>query len=202
MEVSPKRFGCPTSCGGLDPAQPLDDGQADLVIITIRQEVFEANEVGSLPPPHNSYQCAHEYRFEELREAGGQDRVRSAVDLLDLGRTFMNGLSEADRQSCPYHEANWRAIADESVRIIKELGQTTRRRYARSAKESALSTGDRSWLISLFEDPVDISGRESYTNGQHRGFALRFSGAERAAVVVGEIELGTYPDVWEYQGDG
>jgi len=83
--------------------------------ITIRQDVFEAVDVGSLPPPHNPYQCAHGSRFEELRVADGKGRVRSFVDLLAVGRTFMNGLSKADRESCRYHVANWRAIGDESV---------------------------------------------------------------------------------------
>jgi hypothetical protein len=107
-----------------------------------------------------------DWQSPALREASRADRVTSAAGQLALGRTFVDGLSEADRESCRYHQANSRAIADESVRILEELGQTTTRLYTRAAAESALSSGDRPWLISLFDNPVGISGTEGYTNGQ------------------------------------
>jgi hypothetical protein len=56
------------------------------------------------------------------------------------------------------------------------------------------------WLESLFRDPVFIGGG-SYTNGQHRGCALRFSGAERAAVVVGYEFLDEFSTDWQYEGE-
>ena len=60
---------------------------------------------------------------------------------------------------------------------------------------------ERGWLCSLFDDPVFIGGG-SYTNGQHRGCALRFSGAERAAINTRDESLGMVCDDWVYGGDG
>jgi hypothetical protein len=64
-----------------------------------------------------------------------------------------------------------------------------------------LPTGDLRWLLSLFDNPINIEGG-SYANGQHRGCALRFSGAERAAVVTGSEVLGHVCTDWTYLGDG
>jgi hypothetical protein len=49
---------------------------------------------------------------------------------------------------------------------------------------------DRWWLVSLFADPIVLSEKRDHNvNRQHRGCGLRFSGAERAAVVVDTFRL-------------
>jgi hypothetical protein len=40
-----------------------------------------------------------------------------------IGRAFTDTITADDTGSCYYHNADWKAIADESVRIITELGQ-------------------------------------------------------------------------------
>jgi hypothetical protein len=160
--------------------------------------VFSAVEVGELPPPHNPGSCAHSARFKDLEE---RVRAEGVNDELAAGRLFLGTLTPDDRARCRYHEADWAAIADESVRIVEELGARDQDDYLEAAERSALRDDDRGWLESLFFDPVDIAGG-SYTNGQHRGCALRFSGAAKATVVTGDEFVETVVDDWTYQGGG
>ncbi len=165
------------------------------------RDVFAAVPVASLPPPHNPSDCAHFGRFERILKSVpelGQDVFARE---LEAGRRFLETLQPDDRRACSYHRGNWRAIADESVAIITSLGvQDTIEPYEREA-EKRLRGRDQNWLRSLFSDPIVIDGH-SYTNGQHRGCALRFSGAERAAVVVDSEETAAYTCPWTYLGDG
>lgn len=65
----------------------------------------------------------------------------------------------------------------------EQIGKADREKYLQEVERSGLRKRDRRWLDSLFRDPVSI-GDGSFTNGQHRGCALRFSGARKAAVVT------------------
>lgn len=160
--------------------------------------VFSVVDVADLPAPHSPSSCEHSDRFENIAE-----RVRTeGVDhQLAAGRLFLETITPEDCARCSYHDGDWAAIADESVRIVEELGISGQNEYLEAAKRSTLGEDDRSWLESLFFDPVDIAGG-SYTNGQHRGCALRFSGAARAAVVIGAEFVETVDDDWAYEGGG
>lgn len=167
----------------------------------IFRDVFQAVPVTSLPPPHNPSDCAHADRFQQILKTMPNTRQNVLARDLEAGRLFLESLQPNDRKACDYHRGNWRAIADESVAIITSLGvQDTSEPYQLEANKR-LKGRDRNWLWSLFNDPIVINGR-SYTNGQHRGCALRFSGAERAAVVVDTEETGQFTYPWTYQGDG
>lgn len=169
----------------------------------IFEQQWEALPVAELPFPHNPSSCAHIGRFQELdrqlvREVADRDERR-----VEIGRRFIESLTATDRQRCRFHQADWRGIADASVRILSECGGDAPRETIRRAVSSArLGAPDQRWLSSLFVDPVVVTGGSSYTNGQHRGCALRFSGADRAAVVVGYRETDETEAVWEYRGDG
>jgi hypothetical protein len=164
------------------------------------RERFEPLDVGALPPPHNPSRCAFHLRFLEVaRNTPDAERLWDAARL--AGAAFIRSLTPADRLRCPYHGANWRRIADESVRIIEALGPRDSAEYARAAARSRLPTRERDWLIRLFEDPVFVT-ESAFTNGQHRGCALRFSGAARAAIVTGYDRLGTICTDWTYTGGG
>lgn len=166
------------------------------------QRRFEPVPVESLPPPHNPSSCAHIARFEEFYALLERSPGDSPADAdMAVGLRFLDSLTPEDRDACPRHSANWKAIADESVRILNALGDRVSGGYMKEVKRSSLSEGDRQWLGSLFWDPIDI-GAGGYTNGQHRGCALRFSGAERAVVVIGHESLGTVCVDWKYQGRG
>ncbi len=124
-------------------------------------------------------------------------------DKLDVGRRFLASLTADERAQCRYHKADWRAIADASAGIVDRLSGSRNADYAEAAHKVKLPERDRRWLLSLFVMPIDLSdGRDSYVNGQHRGCALRFSGAERAAVVVGAVTTQHDDADWIYLGDG
>jgi hypothetical protein len=162
--------------------------------------VFSSLNVRDLPPPHNPHKCLWFDRFEaierRLQEEAIDRRLRGVTDdetdhdrALAAGREFLATLSAQDRSGCRrYHAADWRAIADESVRIIEELGGSQEfETYSSAARRSRIRQPERSWLVDLFCDPIYVIG-DRYEEGQHRGCAVRFSGAERVAAVVEEWE--------------
>ena len=162
------------------------------------RRVFGVVDVADLPPPHNPSSCEHSDRFESIEE---RLQAKGVCDELAAGRLFLDTITPDDCASCRYHDGDWAAIADESVRIVEKLGVRHQDEYLEAAAQSRLGEDDRGWLESLFFDPVDIAGG-SYTNGQHRGCALRFSGASRAAVVTGDEFVETVEDAWTYEGGG
>lgn len=169
---------------------------------TIYREIFEAVDVKDLPSFINPFRCRHSDRYERMADAVRRPYGSlSFHEELRIGREFTAALTAEDAAACHFHQANWRAIADESVRIITELGPQGAKTYERAANQSHLRGPDRRWLESLFYDPININ-QECYTNGQHRGCALRFSGAARGAVVVGSESLGQRCTDWHYFGDG
>lgn len=189
---------------------PIPDHQQLLTLVgalggrvrePIYRRVFKPVDVTSLPPPHNPSSCAYADRFQRIVAALPRTRQTSLSHSLKAGRTFLESLEASDVESCAYHHGNWKAIADESVNIIKALGtQDTVDPYLGEAKKR-LSGRDRTWLESLFYNPIVVTGG-TYTNGQHRGCALRFSGADRAAIVVGDEPTGKFEYPWTYRGDG
>lgn len=155
--------------------------------------IYKAVPVEEIPVPHNPSGCAHYERFRMLGSDGKEGE--------SVGRRFLETLTEADRGKCRFHEADWRWIAEQSVRIITELGHVESGKYVDAVDRIKRRRKDRSWLRSLFFDPIVIAGG-SFSNGQHRACALRFSGASHAAMVIGDDERGAEEEVWVYQGDG
>lgn len=165
------------------------------------QPVFEALEVSALPPPHGLYKCPlyDQFRREELDAEDSDSETHE--ESIEVGGKFVTSLSVDRVRSCPWHRAEWKAIADESVQIIQSLGRRDPEAYEAVATTKLLPKIEMRWLASLFRDPIDIRGG-GYTNGQHRACALRFSGAERAAIMVDEESLGEISADWVYLGDG
>jgi hypothetical protein len=93
----------------------------------IVQPGFEALPVSQLPPPHSMHKCFYEPRFKEIQKEVQAERPD--MDWMDqdleAGRRFVTGLRAEELPSCDYHQADWKAIADESVRILEEIGPPT-----------------------------------------------------------------------------
>ena len=172
----------------------------------VKRYIFQAVLVTDLPPPHNPYRCGNRVRFENLRRAKRPSDHRGEQE---VGRQFITSLTMDEVSACYYHRADWATIANESARVVESVGRLKPKYdYLAEARRGFLSgqeerTGsDLKWLVSLFESPVIIAGG-SYTDGQHRGCALRFSGAPRAAVVTGSERVALPPpNDWQYEGDG
>lgn len=162
--------------------------------------VFEAIAVDELPPPHLPFKCALAERFEVIKaERGDED-----TDLADAVRPeeqFLASLTADDRASCEFHAADWRSIADEGVRILETSTSADQDELVALARSCRLPSVERRWLVSLFDQPVVVH-ENSFGDGQHRGCALRFSGARQAVVVRRFRTFRVEPGVWIYGGDG
>jgi hypothetical protein len=163
--------------------------------------IFDSLPVADLPFPHLPSRCEHYERFGAILEGVPESEEGGARDL-EAGRRFLESLTPVDLAGCRYHKANWEAIADESVRVLNQVGDRANvDDYISSAQGSKLASREKGWLISLFDDPILVGGG-SYTNGQHRGCALRFSGSERAAIHIDDESLGEMCADWTYGGGG
>ena len=171
------------------------------VQVELFNHVFEATRVSDLPFPHNPGACQHAARFHtayaQLPES--EDWMKRS---LEAGRSFYSTLTREDRAACRYHQADWRPIAEESIRILNQCGKSADiETYLAAISQSSLDERENRWLESLFCDPIFVSDG-TYTNGQHRGCAVRFSGAELIAVHVRDESLGLVSGDWTYCGGG
>ena len=116
--------------------------------------IFEAVPVSDLPPPHNVFKCAHADRFQEFIDAHEQRGEDSDDASERAGRALLKSLTTADRGACRFHNARWKAIAEESVRILDTLGNVDSELYVREANRAWLNKADRHWLESLFAVPL------------------------------------------------
>jgi hypothetical protein len=162
---------------------------------TVNELIFSVMRVAELPPPHRPSGCARYDRLRSMEADAGEEAAPQEV-----GARFIGSLTPADRASCRFHADDWQSVADESVRILGATVSGGRDEMAQRARQAALGTAERRWLLSLFDSPVDVRGG-GYTDGQHRGCALRFSGAKAAAVVTGYRTTKVEPMVWVYGGD-
>jgi len=131
-----------------------------------------------LPFPHHPFRCPHAQRFADL--AGTYDEAPPTV----VGAHWYLTLSAEDFEECPFHQADWLAVAEASVAILEALpAEASNEEVIDSCAESALAGEEMRWLRSLFSEPIVwIPGEQELTNGQHRTCALRAAGAERCVV--------------------
>ncbi|HEX6204368.1 MAG TPA: hypothetical protein VFZ29_00990 [Solirubrobacterales bacterium] len=138
--------------------------------------------VADLPWPHNPSECASKPRFDDLAELYGSSHRHCTA----VGAHWSYTLEETDYQVCPYHQADWKRIADVSVEIFEGLTEDAELDVVFEAVDRILgNTAEGAWCRSLFSDPIVWSpGQDSVTNGQHRSCALRASGAPFCVVDV------------------
>lgn len=166
----------------------------------IQEPVFETIAVEELPPPHLPFKCALADRFETMKAQSGAANDDQA-DAAALGQRFLASLTPEDRATCAFHAADWRSIADESVRILERSPSANENKLVGLASSCLLPQPERRWLVSLFDQPLLVH-EGSFGDGQHRGCALRFSGASRAVAVRRFATVQVAPRVWVYTGDG
>jgi hypothetical protein len=165
----------PSGEAGLYPQLVTDPGERALLFHGV--EGIRAVPVSALPWPHRLSRCAHAGRVGDIArtypDADGADQVAHA-ELFTL-------LTPADMAACPYHQANWAAIAAAAVQLASEDSQQAAR--TRAQTWPGLSESDRKGLASLFREPVRWDdGDNLLTNGQHRLCALRAAGAAACPV--------------------
>lgn len=164
----------------------------------MKSDGWEVVDIASLPPPHLPFKCGHNERFQKMV---GSERTIEAH--LRVGERFLESLTDADRRQCPYHQADWAAIADASAQIVELNRHGDADDFIARAKRLRLRVRDKRCLVDLFDEPIVLrDNRSKYVNGQHRGCALRFSGAARVAVVIEGAISNEDAAAWVYLGDG
>jgi hypothetical protein len=166
----------------------------------LHEPVFEAVRVEDLPSPHLPSRCALADRFRAMK-ATQRDEGGGLADAALVGARFLESLTADDRATCPFHAADWLSIAAESVRMVDSSPSADQDGLVAKAEASGLPPVERRWLASLFRAPVVVY-EDGFGDGQHRGCALRFSGASRAVVVREFKTTRVEPRVWIYAGDG
>ncbi len=155
-------------------------------------------DVADMPPPKNPFRCVHHKRFQAFVKAYPprlDDRYgREARD------AFYATLTAGDYMKCKrYHSGDWRAVCSEAVRIVEALGDLPPMDALDAAIDSAnLTKNDLRWLRSIFGDLMGWVD-DDWSNGQHRGCAIRASGAE-PNVVAEDGPLSGPPTTWEMKG--
>jgi hypothetical protein len=141
---------------------------------------FRLIPIAHLPWPHEPFRCVHAARFTELET---QDREAGQTESRVTGQRFLSGLTQDDRQRCYFHQADWLAIATAAETIFGVTGERPDDdRVLTLVASCGLPRLEQVWLESLFSDAIVVSSTGWYINGQHRGCALRFSGARNALV--------------------
>jgi hypothetical protein len=138
---------------------------------------FKVIPVATLPLPRNLFRCMHADRFMSLLEAHEHDPQAAASE-------FFAVTSHGEMAECKYHDANWKVVCDLAVEIIEFLGSTPSDDDLEAAVDGADLPGPEAWALHslLGADGLSVS-QTGYGNGQHRGCAVRFSGATRVVVV-------------------
>jgi hypothetical protein len=164
----------------LPPEEPERNPIDELVVIAVAE----------LPFPHNPSECRWKERFEQLRDLyPAEDREGQVV-----GAHWSATLDPEHPAACPYHDAEWRRIADTGVEILRGLPAEATVDDAVEAVSAMLGdTPEAEWCRTLFVRPIACHREPpGLSDGQHRSCAVRMSGAE-LCVVAGEGWHGTRP---------
>lgn len=150
----------------------------------------------SLPPPDDPFRCdlhSEFLAFVAQHESFGRSRAEASA-------MFFDSLSADDYGRCRRHTGDWAKIAATAVSIVQNLGPFADMDAISAAAEGYdLEPAERKWLHSLFADPMWWN-EDGYGNGQHRGCALRASGAPQ--VILAAVDSGTGPgEVWVLSGE-
>jgi hypothetical protein len=154
----------------------------------------------SIPPPIRPFKCAYREDFGRFIWARGLDPRASSSIPANVREEFYSQLTEADYHACSYHQADWRTIAAEAVRIVRAMGEYPRSwKVEEAVKATSLTESDHGWLLSLLQsNPIRWSGHD-FIEGQHRGCALRNCGAP--LIVRGAYGPRGYTYTWRIGDD-
>lgn len=157
--------------------------------------MFDIAPVETMPAPHEPFKCAHHDRFRAMRAQN------SAADEVEIGQRFIASLTADDYLACRFHAADWKKIAAAAVTAIRTHGSNpTRRQLDAACAAAGLTSTESGWFSSLFGSESIQLGGGQYLNGQHRGCAIRASGA--AEFVVGRNAPGLgEATTWTFLGE-
>jgi len=129
--------------------------------------------IARLPWPHRPSRC----KYRSLPQQLAVELGVAEGDPLASAALFAS-LSPEQFAACQYHDPDWAAIGDLADQAMRHpQGWQAGLEALDGAVQHRLSPQDRSWLDSLFHDPVIWEeGHFQLTNGQHRLCGLRAAG--------------------------
>ncbi|MER5226419.1 hypothetical protein [Streptomyces flaveus] len=132
-----------------------------------------------LPWPHGLFKCEYATRWKRLKATYPEAEQGLQVARAEL----FASLSEDDFAACPYHQADWQAIARTALDIAAAHGAGDEETAERLATLQHLDETDRPWAHDLLHDHIHWdSGDTALTNGQHRLCAMRAAGVTHVPV--------------------
>ncbi|WP_328843019.1 hypothetical protein [Streptomyces sp. NBC_00258] len=132
-----------------------------------------------LPWPHGLFKCEYAERGKRIARTypGGHREDQTAHAEL-----FAN-LTEKEFAACPYHQGDWRAIAEAALAFAEVDEDEEPERASELHAMEHLSPRDREWAQAMVGDHIWWDeGDTSLTNGQHRLCAMRAAGVTRVPV--------------------
>lgn len=138
------------------------------------------------PLPRIQLKPGEQLRLAALRQADEEERQqvliqeRSSIQIVALAYL---PATEVDVQPT-YYNANWPRIAHVAEQLLGSgIDPLDHGVVRREAKRRIVDSHDRSWLLSLFFDPIVVSlESQQYTNGRHRVHAMRRAGVRTCVV--------------------
>ncbi len=154
--------------------------------------------VSQLPWPHRLSKCPHFPRIEAIEKTYPDDWYSEQIAHAEL----FTRLTPQDFAACPYHQADWAAIAEAATEYAAaDLEVDAERGRAAYAMEH-LDERDREWARALVQDPICWDdNHDSLTNGQHRTCALRAAGVPYLPVEGRHLPDTTKPDAMDARTD-
>ncbi|MFG2681283.1 hypothetical protein [Streptomyces sp. NPDC048392] len=133
----------------------------------------------ALPWPHGLFMCEYAERGKRLARTypGGRREAQTAHAEL------FAGLTEEEFAACPYHQGDWKAIAEAALAFAEVNEDEESDRAGELYDMEHLSPHDREWAQAMVGDHIWWDeGDTSLTNGQHRLCAMRAAGVARVPV--------------------
>ncbi len=145
-----------------------------------RPRCFLVIDSQELPLPHNPARC----EFYDRALWGGRGSLADQ-------RTKWLEVIGPRWSRCSYHAADWRRVAmaacwvlEQQLRANVDLWSAEPTAYLARAPGGALPDDEAAFAESLFLDPITwVPGEDAVEDGQHRGCALRLSGAKAVPVL-------------------
>lgn len=132
-----------------------------------------------LPWPHALVLCAHSARWKQLAAAYPKGERAIHVAHAEL----FARLRDRDFAVCPYHQADWQAIAQTALEFTAAQATGDEAMAERLSTMQHLDEEDRQWARDLLYDHIAWSeGNTALTNGQHRLCAMRAAGVTHVPV--------------------
>lgn len=144
---------------------------------------FAVVDVAALPWPHWPFKCEHKARFLELEDHYPKNARYAGV----VGAHWSSTLTADDIAGCPRHGRDLAGAAAVTAEILESMPESSLDELVAELGRRKLDHDTAELALDFFIRPISWApGAPKVDDGQHRLCALRFAGAPRVVVDVGE----------------